>query len=49
MIPFLIEVNKKTSLYFFTENQIDSEALLSQTEKASEICIPVMGHTVYKM
>ena len=45
MIPFLIfEFNKKTSLHSFTENQIDGEALLSLTERASEILIPVMGH-----
>ena len=47
MIPFLIfEVNKKTSLHSFTENQIDGEALLSLTERASEILIPVMGHSM---
>ena len=46
MIPFSIEVNKKTSLHSFTENQIhvDGEALVSLTEKASEILIPEMGH-----
>ena len=45
MIPFLIfEVNKTTSLHSFTENQRDGEALLSLTERASEILIPVMGH-----
>ena len=45
MIPFLIfELNKKTSLHSSTENQIDGEALVSLTERASEILIPVMGH-----
>lgn len=45
MIPLLtFELNKKTSLHSFTENQIDGEALLSLTERASEILIPVMGH-----
>ena len=45
MIPFLIfELSKKTSSHSSTENQIDGEALVSLTKRASEILIPVMGH-----